>query len=275
VATALSVDLDPGIADILRMKDSLPHQFNPPSTWVALDYLAAVRLDERLWFSNGRTLWSSAEDAWRFADHPDIARIIAAHPYPRDEAVQAVPRAFPLGALGPDQMLWGLRWYDTDHEYVCTPLVLDAARREVQVLSSADGGRIGGTAPRRRLTTDDPHRFVIAGQIDAGAVFHIDEYIMVDVAWEVDLARGTYRSAPPVHGTPCSRLVAVSPHQTLSREGLSYRSRVIDLDSKWVFTARDNDDVLMLDLRAFDRATVRVIDYEMALQIGRPSCHLS
>lgn len=254
----LSVRLEAGIADILRAERSLPHQINPPFTWRALDYLAAVRLGAWLWFSDGRALWSGADDVWRFSDHPDIARVIVEHGDPPGEAVQAVPRAFPIGAVGRDTMLWVLRWYDTDHEYVCTPIVLDAARREVRVLR-ARGRRIGGTAPRRVLATDDPHRFVITGQVDAGAMAHIDDFIMVDVAWEVDLTSDTYHDTNEAAGQPTEGLVAVSHQQVLSHDGLDYHLQTTRRGAgRSTFTVRDHDDVLTLELHTTGHATVRV-----------------
>jgi hypothetical protein len=254
----LRVPLEPGIADILRAKMSLPHQFNPPPTWMVLDYLAAVRLGARLWFSDGRALWGATDDRWHFANHPDIAQIIAEHGWPADEAVQAVPRAFPLGALGRDAMLWVLRWYDTDHKYVCAPIVLDAARREVRVLHSRRRQRIDGTAPRRLLTTKDPYRFVITGQVDAGALVHLDDFVMIDVAWEVDLTRGTYRSTENAVGMPAGGLVAVSHLQALSHDGLSYHDKTTRHDAdKSTFTMHDHNGILVLELHTTGHATVR------------------
>jgi hypothetical protein len=257
----LSVRLEPGIAEILRAEMTLPHRFDPPMSWAVLDYLAAVRLGTRLWFSDGRALWSATDDVWRFADHPGIARIIAKHGYPPDEAVHGVPRAFPLGALGRDTMLWVLRWYDTDHEYVCAPIMLDAARREVRVLRAQGRERIDGTAPHRVLATDDPHLFVITGQVDAGAIAHLDDFIMVDVAWEVDLTRGRYRYTKNVTGQPTDGLVAVSHLQVLSRDGLSYHHHTARRKAgKSTFTVQDQDDVLKLELHTTGHATVKVVN---------------
>jgi hypothetical protein len=258
VTSELSVSLDPALADIVRARSSSPHRFDPPASWFALDYLAAVRQGRRLWFSDGHALWSAAAGVWRFADHPDVARIIAAHPYPPGAAPPALPRALPLGAVGPDAMLWGLRWYDTDSTFVWTPVVLDAASREVRVLRSEDGHRIGGTAPQRLLATGAPDRLVIAGQEDAGAAVHWDEYVMVDVAWEVDLTRGVYRAGSAGRGEPSRGIVAVTASQTLSHEGLSYGHGHGDSDRAWVFAVRDGDELLTLDLSAHYRATVRV-----------------
>jgi hypothetical protein len=256
----LNIRLEPAIADIIRTKASLPHQFNPPASWMALGYLAAVRLGARLWLSNGRALWSATDDVWHFADHPDIASIIAEHGYPPGEAVQAVPRAFPLGALGRDTMLWILRWYDSDHKYVCTPIMLDAAHREVRVLRSRRRKRIDGAAPRRLRTTRDPDRFVIAGQVDAGAIANLDTFIMVDVAWEVDLIHGTYHSVKAAAGGSTGGLAAVSHLEELSHGGLSYHRKTItkiDAD-KSTFTLHDRDGILILELHTTGHATVRV-----------------
>jgi hypothetical protein len=257
MAAELRVRLEPGIADIFRANLSQTGKSDPATSGV-LDYLAAVRLGARLWFSDGRALWSADNDVWHFADQPNVARIITKHPYPRDEAVQALPRAFPLGAVGTDAMLWVLRWYDTDHAYVCAPILLDAARRKVRVLRPTSRRHLEGTAPKRLLTTDDPQRLVITGQLDAGAAADIDDYIMVDVAWEVDLTSGTYRYTDKFVGKAASGLLAVSYRWELSQDGLGYHSHDIRLDSDTsTFTVRDHDDILTLELRTDGHATVR------------------
>jgi hypothetical protein len=269
-----TVALDPGIADILRTKASLPHQMNPPSSWFALEYLFALQLGNRLAFSDGRTLWLGPDDAWRFADHPELARIIAAAGSKTDP-VQGTPRAAPLGAVGGDSTLWVLRWFDRDHrQFVGTPFVLDLTRREVRVLRTGDRP-IPGTAPKRLLALGVEGRFAIEGDVDAGAMAHLDDFIMVDVAWEVDLAQGSYHYVQsPVRGTPTTGLVAIGPGQMLTRDGLVYTaiSRVLEFDGeagKWMFAARTGDEVLLLDLHAFDRATVSIVDHATAAKMAR------
>ena len=137
--------------------------------------------------------------------------------------------------------------------------MLDADRREVRVLRAGGRGRIDGTAPRRVLTTDDPHRFVITGQIDAGAFAHLDDFIMVDVAWEIDLTSGTYRYTSHATGQPTDGLVAVSHHQALSHDGLEYHHQTAKRKArKSTFTVHDHEDILTLELHTTGHATVRV-----------------
>jgi hypothetical protein len=284
VTNELTVPLDPAIAQVLRAKASLPHQLNPPSTWGALGYLAAVSLGPRMWFSDGRTLWSAAGEL-RLDAHPEVARIIAAHPFPVGEPVQAVPRAFPLGALPDGRMIWVLRWYGADHRYVCAPIVLDAASGVIETIDVRN--TIDGTAPKRLLATADPDVYLITGEVDAGAAAHIDDFIMVPVAWEVNVARRTCAWLDrPNQGRSTSGLVAASTSQALTAAGLSYTTHALrferrgaelvatldggtivlddlpslhpydDRGDRWVSTTRDGGGILLLDLRRCDRARV-------------------
>lgn len=282
----LTVPLDPAIAEVLRAKASLPHQLNPPSTWAALNYLAAVSLGPKTWFSDGRTLWSAAGEQ-RLDANAEVATIIANHPYPKGQAVQAAPRAFPLGALRDGRMIWGLRYYSADYDYHFTPLLLDTTSRTVEVI--AVRSPISGTAPKTLLATADPDVYLITGTIDAGRAAHVDEYIPVRMAWEVNVARRSCAwSERPPPGSTRSGLVAASARQSLTAGGLSDATSALrferrggslvgalegggtiaiedlpslhpsdDRGDRWVCTTHDEGGVLMLDLRRCDRAIVR------------------
>jgi hypothetical protein len=251
---------------------------------MALDYLAAISLGARMWFSDGRTLWSAGRTL-RLDAHPTVARIIAENPRPVGESVQSVPRAFPLGALRDGRMIWVLRWYRADHRYVCAPILVDASSGRVETIDVRH--TINGTAASRLLATDDPDVYLITGEVDAGAEAHIDEFIMVPVAWAVNVAQRTCAWFDgPIPDRPTPGLVAVSTHQTLAADGLSYTTHALrfermggalvatlddstvvlddlpslhpydDRGDRWVFTVRDGRGVLLLDLRRCDRARV-------------------
>lgn len=241
--------LDPRVAKALRDKSSLPHQRNPPREWDVINQLVALRFHDKPWFSDGSTLWTVGQEPWPFGAHAAITG------YLKDQrTVHAEPSAFPLGALGGDRMLWGLRWYGP--RYTWTPLVLDVTARSVEVLRLARGRAIGGTDPKRLLATKDPNVFVIAGTVDAGAERHLDDFIMVDVAWTLDLAAGSFVDSG-ADGVAVSGLLAIGPRQAITSRGLEYTA-LLQQGRGLQFEIDAHPHKLSLDLSDFQRAIVRL-----------------
>lgn len=287
----LSCAIDPDVAAVLRAKMSMPHQSNPPMEWGAIDYLAAVRFGALTGFSDGRTVvWSRGGDVVRWelaALCDDVARRIAERGR-AGQRPQGTPRAFPLGGLRDGRMLWKLCSYRSDHRYVADLLLLDVARQSVDLLRCDSEQALSGTEPKRLLETDAPGVCYVTGDIDAGAAAHLDDFILVDTCWRVDLSAGTYapqREAPLRLAPPPAPLLACTARGCVSGAGFSHvgQERVerragrvrltlghhgIDLDDvapdlpsdgRWfIHAVADGDELLLLDLRAVDRADVYV-----------------
>lgn len=218
----LSSDIDPDVASALRAKMGMPHQFNPPLAWAAIGYLAAIRFGALIGFSDGRTIvWHRDGRVTRWelpALDRTIAQRIAEHGTVGDRP-QARPRAFPIGGLRDGRMLWSLCWHRDDEPcYVADLVLLDVERQRVDVLRCDGKREMLGTEPKCVVEADAPDVCYVTGKIDVGAAAHIDDFIMVDTCWRVDLARGTYAREPE------TSLRVVPPEDRCSRAPSTARS---------------------------------------------------
>lgn len=288
---ALSCEMDFEIAAVLRAKMALPHQTNPPAEWGAIGNLAALRFGALAGFSDGRSvLWSQGGHTtrWELAARCDgMAKRIAEHGKP-GQRPQATPRAAPLGGLRDGRMLWKLCFYRADHRYVADLLLIDVAQQRVDILHCGSERVLSGTEPKRVIETDAPDICYVAGDIDAGAAAHLDDFITVDTCWRVDLARGTYawqdQASLPVVSPPAP-LLACGSEGYVTGAGFGYLGddrfarragrvrgtagrHAFDLDDtapglpsddRWfVHAVADQRQLLVLDLRAGNRADVYI-----------------
>lgn len=288
----LSSDIDPDVASALRAKMGMPHQFNPPLAWAAIGYLAAIRFGALIGFSDGRTIvWHRDGRVTRWelpALDRTIAQRIAEHGTVGDRP-QARPRAFPIGGLRDGRMLWSLCWHRDDEPcYVADLVLLDVERQRVDVLRCDGKREMLGTEPKCVVEADAPDVCYVTGKIDVGAAAHIDDFIMVDTCWRVDLARGTYAREPETSlrvVPPEEPLLACALDSQVTGDGLRYTGHLelerragriigtlgahrfelddiapgLPSDNRWFVQAvADGPRLLVLDLRAVDRAAIHI-----------------
>lgn len=288
---ALSCEIDSEIAAVLRAKMALPHQLNPPAEWGAIEYLTALRFGTLAGFSDGRSVvWSQSgrTTRWELAAHCDGMAQRIAERGKLGRRPQDTPRATPLGGLRDGRMLWKLCSYRADHRYVADLLLIDVAQQRVDVLHCGSERVPSGTEPKRVIETDAPDICYVAGDIDAGADAHLDDFIMVETCWRVDLARGTYvrEDEASLHVvSPPAPLLACGGGGYVTGAGFGYLGddrfarragrvrgtvgrHAFDLDDispglpsdgRWfVHAVADQRQLLVLDLRVGNRADVYV-----------------
>lgn len=105
-------------------------------------------------------------------------------------------RLLPAYRVG-DRQLWFAWGYgdDEDSTFIAVPLVFASGAFTPLVNGSDRRRRLGGTSFGRGVLASPDGRVLLLGEIDAGAAVHADDFIMVDVAFECDLARGRWRDA--------------------------------------------------------------------------------
>jgi hypothetical protein len=201
---------------------------------------------------------------------------------------------FPLGGLRDGRMLWKLCSYRSDERcYVADLVLLDVERQRIDVLRCDGKHALSGTEPDRVVETDAPDVCYVTGQIDAAVAVHLDDFIMVDTCWRVDLARGTYAPEPEtsLHVVPPEEpLLACAVTGQVTGTGFRYagdlklerragcvvgtlgahRFELDDIapdlpyreswfaDRWYVHAVTDGPRLLVLDLRVVDRAAIYI-----------------
>lgn len=204
------------------------------------------------------------------------------------------PWLTPAADLGAGRRLLLLRGYNAarDHAYEAVPVIFDpAAAKPFTALRPSGRDILGGSTPKQVLVAADRSTAWIAGEIDGGAVCHIDEFIPVDVAYALNLASGRYawvkgipagaRRPPGVMVAGLQYCVADGRVDLMSWERprvladgdtmkiapaerdpqtftLPLARRLADPDHvrQLVATSRAGDDVLVLDMSAGDTAVI-------------------
>jgi hypothetical protein len=119
-------------------------------------------------------------------------------------------------------MLWSVRSYRHDALYVADLLLLDPVSQRVDLLAPDGEHVLTGSEPGRVLEGDEPGVCYVTGKIDAGALAHLDDFIMVETCWRVDLGRGTYarHQGPAVRlASPPEPLLACASRGYIDRAG--------------------------------------------------------
>lgn len=105
------------------------------------------------------------------------------------------PWLTPIAVLGAGKRLLLLRGYNAarDRDYEAVPVIFDpAAVKPFRALRPSGRDVLGGTTPEQVFVAADLSTAWIAGEVDAGAACHIDDFIPVAVAYALDLATGCY-----------------------------------------------------------------------------------
>jgi hypothetical protein len=227
--------LDPQVTVALRERASEGRKVSTGNGWRSLDTLQVVLLwpddgAQPLLLSDGLVIALSAGGGALLSIW-DVRRSAALAPLVErltsDLKDPELPRLRAVAVLDRLRTLWVLQGYGS-RGYEAVPVLLQADRDELLPLPLAPASQaIGGSEPKLVLGTDDPDRFLLRGTVDAGAMFHLDEFIDVPTSYLLDLRNQCSRSVEgPTAVRPLAPFVACAGSQQYTEEGQSWR--VID-----------------------------------------------
>ncbi|MEZ7890846.1 MAG: RDD family protein [Candidatus Wallbacteria bacterium] len=124
--------------------------------------------------------------------HPDYNRILFEAGLDKLDSISLTP----FCALDEKRILWFLRGYDSGLEFLAVPVVLMFTdyMEEWLTIKPLDGNlKMDGTAPKKILKTDNSELFILQGDFDAGAEAHIDEFIMQDIFYSIDVSNKIFK----------------------------------------------------------------------------------